>query len=704
MRHNEVTSYLFHAHTLIVRPVFVALCVIALLGSASIGTASSQPLDGPPDDYAPYVLPSGPEAYLDSLELSGIDFGEFDPEVTEYEVSVPHDVTRTTITTETASPASKTDVLIVPSDADPNAHGHQIDLKVGKTPIFVNVVFFDFTIGPSSSRDTTYKVNVTRRAAPVLDSLALGDVYFGEFDSATAAYSAQVPHTVTTTTVEATADTDYGVVSIEPADADLDTEGYQVSLGDGDTTITVTVTDGETVNSYTVVVTSILSVTIPDLNLRTVIEDELGKDTGDIITPDDMQALTDLSARGADIADLTGLEYATNLTNLDLSEWHRFTSIDLTPFTGLVRLNVSGNFELTSITGLSGLTNLVSLSADSARLTSIDVTGLSSLQELHLNNNRTLGPITGLNTLTALSILDLNGANQASLDVSKLANLKWLDVAQNYDLATLDLSNNTGLTDLHFSETSISTIDLSSNTKLENLYTFVSIYGGGPLTSLDVSNNIALKNLGVNGSTLTSLDLSNNVELEHLQLADNELISLDLSNNVNLSSIRAPRNELVSVDLPGSSTLTQVTLFDNEIESIDITGIPNLTQLSMCGNNLTSIDVSNNPELAYLYLRLNNLTSIDVSNNPELVRLDVMHNQITSIDVSANLKLEGLSVWGNDMTDNDITGHRNDNGSFRNDMYFFNGAGEWVWAPDWLIEEANSQYDSCGPWGNGAAR
>ena len=55
-------------------------------------------------------------------------------------------------------------------------------------------------------------------------------------------------------------------------------------------------------------------VTIPDANLRAAIEDALGKASGAPITVEEMKTLTTLEASNAGISDLTGLEFATNLT------------------------------------------------------------------------------------------------------------------------------------------------------------------------------------------------------------------------------------------------------------------------------------------------------------------------------------------------------------------------------------------------------
>ncbi len=59
-------------------------------------------------------------------------------------------------------------------------------------------------------------------------------------------------------------------------------------------------------------------VVIPDVNLREAIEAALGKTSGAPITKAEMETLTTLEAAAAGISDLTGLEYAINLTRLYL--------------------------------------------------------------------------------------------------------------------------------------------------------------------------------------------------------------------------------------------------------------------------------------------------------------------------------------------------------------------------------------------------
>ncbi len=96
-------------------------------------------------------------------------------------------------------------------------------------------------------------------------------------------------------------------------------------------------------------------VNIPDPNLEAAIREELNKPTGDITT-DDMALLTSLVASDKSINDLTGLETAINLEDLNL-QYNQI--VDLSPLTGLTsitQLNLNNN-NISGVNPLSGLIN-----------------------------------------------------------------------------------------------------------------------------------------------------------------------------------------------------------------------------------------------------------------------------------------------------------------------------------------------------------
>ena len=97
-----------------------------------------------------YNLPDAIDARLATFTLSGVDFGEFDPGVTEYEGIVGEGVTETTV--EAAAMQRRTRVAIDPVDSDDDeANGHQVTLA-GTREVMVTVTSAD------NSRTKVYRV------------------------------------------------------------------------------------------------------------------------------------------------------------------------------------------------------------------------------------------------------------------------------------------------------------------------------------------------------------------------------------------------------------------------------------------------------------------------------------------------------------------------------------------------------------------
>ena len=172
-------------------------------------------------------------------------------------------------------------------------------------------------------------------------------------------------------------------------------------------------------------------VDIPDSNLRTAIEKALGKASGVTITTEDMKSLYELEAPNASITDLTGLEHATNLTLLNLSD----NSIsDISPLAGLnnlAELYLSDN-SISDISPLAGLNNLIWLELHNNSISDLSpLKGLNNPLWLELSDN-SISDISPLAGLTSLIILGLSG-NSIS-DISPVAGL--------INLIELSLENN----------------------------------------------------------------------------------------------------------------------------------------------------------------------------------------------------------------------------------------------------------------------
>jgi len=177
-------------------------------------------------------------------------------------------------------------------------------------------------------------------------------------------------------------------------------------------------------------------------------------------TPTDMQSLTSLTRINADITDLTGLEYATNLQSLNL-RLNDFS--DLTPLSGLsnlrtLRLTING---ISNIAALSGLTDLETLDLHGNKISDVSpLSGLTNLKTLVLHRNQ-ISTVSSLSGLSHLSHLDIQ-RNQIS-DISALSGLDNLGTLL---LEYNDVSDVSPLTKL----SSLKLLDLRENPLSQDSY------------------------------------------------------------------------------------------------------------------------------------------------------------------------------------------------------------------------------------------
>ena len=308
------------------------------------------------------------------------------------------------------------------------------------------------------------------------------------------------------------------------------------------------------------------TVDIPDPNLRAVIEMELGKASGDTITALDMSTLERLDANDKDISDLTGLEFATNLS------WLAFK-----------------NNTVSDLSPLAGLTNLTFLWFEGTRQVSdlSPLTGLINLEKLHFSSNSVsdLSPLRSLVNLTSFE------ANWTQItDISLLAefvNLEWFRM---WGSPVSDLSPLAGLTKLRFIEICGAQIaDLTPLTGLTNL------------TELNIAQDEVLSDI----SPLAVL-----TGLERLSLRDNSLS--DLTPLVELTGLQRLKLDSTGISdisfLEGLTELTHLSLHQNMIW--DISPLANLTKLR--GLSIQQNMISDISPLAMLI----HLEELDLRDNP----------------------------------------------------------------------------------------
>ena len=223
------------------------------------------------------------------------------------------------------------------------------------------------------------------------------------------------------------------------------------------------------------------SVHIPDVNLRDAIAEALGKAPSATITVEEMATLTHLAAEGMDIQDLEGLQFATNLEDLNL----RGNPLsDLSPLSGLASLK-EVRFSGESLSDLSPLAGLIDLEGVGFWKTSVldlsPLAGLTKLRWLELEGSLVsdLSPLAGLTNLKRLNIYaskepdlsplkDLTGLKELVIGASKISNV--LPLAGLINLEYLGLFGNDRISDISplASLKNLEVLDLSTN-KISNV-------------------------------------------------------------------------------------------------------------------------------------------------------------------------------------------------------------------------------------------
>ena len=353
------------------------------------------------------------------------------------------------------------------------------------------------------------------------------------------------------------------------------------------------------------------AVIIPDANLRAVVEAALGKASGAPITAADMETLTYLFAPQAGISDLTGLESAANLTELDLG-WNNIS--DPSPLADLIklkRLDLQSN-NTSNLSFLTGLTNLTYLSLGFNGITDISpLSGLTNLTELWMYGNRItdVSPLSGLITVTTLILWDNDVTDISPL--SGLVNLSWLELSSNPITNLLPLGSLTNLTNLNL-----------FGIKITNLSTLASWLPG--------RTNLERLNLGATDISDISL-LAGLANLTHLHLGRNNISDLS--------------------PLSGLTNLTELWLFENNIADVSpLAGLTSLTRLRLGTNDLTDVSALGGlVRLSNLELEFNRVTDIStLTDLTRLRRLDLRGNPLSDSSINDHipaLESSGASVF-----------------------------------------------------------
>ncbi|MBN2375489.1 MAG: leucine-rich repeat domain-containing protein, partial [Sedimentisphaerales bacterium] len=188
---------------------------------------------------------------------------------------------------------------------------------------------------------------------------------------------------------------------------------------------TVLLRAGSLLNCQAFVALDPAPVYFADANLKAAVEVELGVDDPNA---SDMLNLTYLNGNYLTISDLTGLEYGTNLTDLQLYGNQIIDISALSGLTNLTLLYLSEN-QISNISALAGMTNLTDLDLYDNQISDISaLAGLKNLSRLWLDENQIndIFVLSGLTNLTNLYLTDNQISDISALSEQVNLNRLWL--------------------------------------------------------------------------------------------------------------------------------------------------------------------------------------------------------------------------------------------------------------------------------------
>ncbi|MBC1903827.1 LapB repeat-containing protein [Listeria innocua] len=150
-------------------------------------------------------------------------------------------------------------------------------------------------------------------------------------------------------------------------------------------------------------------VNIPDPVLKSYLNSQLGQPSTSDITEAQMDTITNVTISNSSLTDLTGLDYAHNLTLLHLSNTGVTDYALVAKIPSLTNLSIDGNNLTTdSLPDLNGLTNITNLNLSPGKLDNSALTKFNkmpNLTYLNLDSNPSITDIMPLKSIPKLATL-----------------------------------------------------------------------------------------------------------------------------------------------------------------------------------------------------------------------------------------------------------------------------------------------------------
>ncbi len=190
--------------------------------------------------------------------------------------------------------------------------------------------------------------------------------------------------------------------------------------------------------------------------------------------------------------------------------------------------------------------------------------------------------------------IDTEGLSDGQVLTADIQNVTSLDLEPSYPDSNCHVGDTTGIegfTNLEFLNigSDITSIDLSNNIHLKEVYDII-----GNLQHINISNCTELTTLSLPNNQISTIDLSDNINLIHLNLNINILTNIDLTNNNNIQELYLGANLITIIDISNLSNLNSFGCSQNHLEYLNIKNNNN--------QNITVFNALNNPNLTCIYV------------------------------------------------------------------------------------------------------
>ena len=265
------------------------------------------------------------------------------------------------------------------------------------------------------------------------------------------------------------------------------------------------------------------------------------------------------------------------VTKLDISGLKELGFLSAHHMDGLTEAKVGNNPQMTILAlynnklltkiDASNLPALATLQAyNNGELTNINTLNSPKIQTIDISNTKKLTQIEGLSDKDQLEKFVAWSNKIESYDFSKMTKLKSINLIGSPVKEIKGLSAaGTNLTSLDLGSTQISSLDVTQNTELQKLN--LSYVKG--ITTLDLSNNTRLTELTTNNSGIRELKLGSKNGLKNINVSSSKLSSLDISEAGTIENIAVG----LQTDATGTNQQIKVTMTQQQKDYFDSKGI-----------------------------------------------------------------------------------------------------------------------------------